>query len=783
MVENTQESGLIHSAYQPDSAAAPLRWANLKEALGVDPHQSRPLIREILAFHEAWARILFHECHDGGPSPARAAVRMIHERPDLEESAFVPVAFWLAGEGDVDDRYSTHREQLAALEAGFREQFRSLLDPTQREAFDAFADQPLWYLDVGYWPHFQRLGELYWSESCLQNDAPEGIAQTMLGPGATAIPKAALVQGRFCPRPFDYAQVDPDGNVFGCCPSMLFKSFGNLRTQGFMEAWNSDIAVAVRQSILDGSYRYCSERACPDIQGGRLSRNEDVTDPEHRAFIEQQTSYLPRGPRQINMAYDQTCNLKCPSCRSDMIIAQGEVAERLREIHQVVLGEHLGDAQRLIITGSGDPFASRFYLDFLQHFDPATAPGLRIQLSTNGLLLNERMWNSICHEIIDEIDLSVDAATPETYKKNRGGNFEKLCKNLAFIGRLRRSGAVRRFQLLFVVQENNYAEMPAFVRLGLRVHADRIVFKQLQNWGSWSIEGYHQRAIQEAAHPEHRAFREVLSRPELHHPRADLFDLQHLRPPAVAAPTQSGPMDASPAPWKHHLLQALLRAKPDGRLPVLELLAPYDTIAIDALLIELDCRAWHLDGDLLAPEDTDALLEMRSEWAAQHGDASAAIYPCPEDDPIRKLLLDAQRAIAPEGPLKKNSFATFRRTLQLDEIQSVYLFHHLRLMRESMANLVCLPDHASGEAPIRALIGNGEPGNVKAFLKRLAETTPLGSEHSYLEAQWRVEKSVAQAMEQVLNPEQRTIFQGYTRKLAAIELGIDPLAEKLRALR
>lgn len=349
--------------------------------------------------------------------------------------------------------------------------------------------------------------------------------QGLLGDLPAPVDKAQLGAGRFCPNPFEYAQIDPDGSMFLCCPAMLFRKTGNLGQEDLLEAWNSAEAQEIRASILDGSFRYCSAETCGLLRNGLLPHIADLENPEHRRMVEEKQTILDHGPRTINFSYDQSCNLACPSCRSKKIVLKGEERDFAGRIHEKVTGPHLADARRLHITGSGDPFVGRYFLDFLQTFNPQEYPEIRIQLSTNGLLLTPKMWDSICNEAIDWIDVSIDGASAETYGANRGGDFDKLVKNLRFIGELRQSGAITTYNLHYVVQQNNYHEMADFVRLGISVHCDGVLFKQVQNWGSWAPEEYAIRAIQHPAHPEHLQFLEAVQDPMLQHPIVRMHDL------------------------------------------------------------------------------------------------------------------------------------------------------------------------------------------------------------------------------------------------------------------
>lgn len=338
-------------------------------------------------------------------------------------------------------------------------------------------------------------------------------------------------EGFFCSQPFEHAQVDPLGELYLCCPQTLPESAGNLSTNDFMEVWNSEKAKLIRKSVLDGSFKYCSESTCGVLQQRRLPRKDEVKNPYHRTIIEHGITHLKKGPDTINMSYDRSCNLACPSCRSDFVILKGQAKKQAEQIHEHITDEgHLKDVRRLIITGSGDPFGSKLYHSFLREFDPKTAPDLRITLSTNGLLLNEKTWSSICHEAVDRVELSVDGASQETYSLNRGGDFKVLVENLHFIGKLRSQGLLKAFELHYVVQKNNFFEMKDFVSLGREVGADVIAFKQLVNWGTFSESEYLNRAVQLPGHALHQVFRRLLSDPFFQAEDIYMHDLSHLIP-------------------------------------------------------------------------------------------------------------------------------------------------------------------------------------------------------------------------------------------------------------
>ena len=63
-----------------------------------------------------------------------------------------------------------------------------------------------------------------------------------------------------CEVPFTSLEIH-DHQRFLCCASWLTKFLPDDAKPN--EAWNSEEANDIRNSILDGSYRYCDDKQCP----------------------------------------------------------------------------------------------------------------------------------------------------------------------------------------------------------------------------------------------------------------------------------------------------------------------------------------------------------------------------------------------------------------------------------------------------------------------------------------------------------------------------------------
>jgi MoaA/NifB/PqqE/SkfB family radical SAM enzyme len=254
-------------------------------------------------------------------------------------------------------------------------------------------------------------------------------------------------KGLFCSKPFKWFEVfswNEVGEVYLCCAGWLDTSIGNLRYQSVEEVWNSEKAQEIRGSILDGSFKFCNQTVCPYLQtgSGPVSKVEDVRDRNLRVIIKKGLRSLPYGPIAINCSYDKSCNLSCPSCRLETII-EWKNEKNILDIQSKIQNEALKDAHLLYMSGIGDPFGSPFSKKWLQTMKREDMPKLReIFLQTNAQLWTPQMWRKIpknIQQLVKSTEISIDAATSETYSINRrGGSFDRLLANLSFISQLRK---------------------------------------------------------------------------------------------------------------------------------------------------------------------------------------------------------------------------------------------------------------------------------------------------------------------------------------------------------
>lgn len=326
----------------------------------------------------------------------------------------------------------------------------------------------------------------------------------------------------YCQFPFEKIVILPDGNVHLCCPVWLSKEIGNIFTgQDFSAIWNSPAAQTIRASMIKQTYEFCSPHYCPYLISDIYKPIKTGETGAGNSRSLRRKTIVNNGPQIMTIDYDPTCNLHCKFCRVGPITLNRERTQFLLEFQENLIDSPLFRGIReLIIAGQGEVFASKIYLNLIQSITEKRFPDLRITFLTNGVLLTPGMWEKIAnaHYAINQIKISVDAATKETYNKLRvGGNFDILLNNIKFLAELKKKKELK-LVAAFVVQKENYREMPAFVQLMKNHDFDEVYFSRLVDYGTYTKEEFTQAAVHQEDHPEYNSFWEILRDPILKSP-------------------------------------------------------------------------------------------------------------------------------------------------------------------------------------------------------------------------------------------------------------------------
>jgi len=229
----------------------------------------------------------------------------------------------------------------------------------------------------------------------------------------------------------------------------------------------------VRQAVADGDFTYCNW-ACSKLNG--LIPVDGEFTPLTNNF-----------PSVIKIDMDLSCNLKCPSCRENVIIEKhsDKINKQIEIFNEIKSWAQSNFANTITVipVGSGEVFASHSAMAFLKSLVDYPLDNLKIHVTTNGTLIkkNQELIYKIKH-LITDWSISIDAATPETYAQVRGGNWNDLIDGLNIIHKI---GVDPLFK--FCIQKNNCHEIEAFAELVAQYNG-RIDYQKLRDWGHWTTQ-------------------------------------------------------------------------------------------------------------------------------------------------------------------------------------------------------------------------------------------------------------------------------------------------------
>ena len=320
---------------------------------------------------------------------------------------------------------------------------------------------------------------------------------------------------KICPEPFKRFDISPNGDVLVCCGHWLPTTIGNLLTDSIEDILNSEKAQKIRASMLDGSYKYCNHLECTALIKGYLPDKASTNDPVLREAVDHDKVTINKVD-QLLFAFDQTCNLSCPSCRTDLITEKKSLSLQKVRVVEVKLQPLLKGLKVLNINPAGELFVSNQSRRLLEMINREDCPDLMLDIISNGTKFSEKEFAKFPNLIgmIRAVRISIDAASKATFESlRRLGVWEEFTENMAFLKRLREESIIPQLSFSFTYQLGNFREMLAFVEFARKYNCDLAMFERLQNLGTFSWDEFRERAVHLSEHPLHNEFRNIIRDP------------------------------------------------------------------------------------------------------------------------------------------------------------------------------------------------------------------------------------------------------------------------------
>lgn len=328
-----------------------------------------------------------------------------------------------------------------------------------------------------------------------------------------------------CQTMHNHIELGNKGEIFCCCTTFISNSLGSVEDKSVSEIWNSNIHKIMCLSTENRTYTFCKKDICPFFAGKKS--DAELIDL-HKPY-----QYMGKEPEVVALGFDATCNLNCITCRKSIYVAKDEELNRVMHYADIAIKQLLSGCRFLIMAGDGEVLLGQGYQKVYTNELADRISGIR--LLTNGTLFNAKKWEEFSKNKTGKIMLtaSIDAATKDTYEKiRRGGNFEHIMQNMAFAGNLRREGKLSYFRMNFVVQKENYKEMPLFVKWGKEIGCDEIFFTKILNWGTYTPEEFAEISMMQddGVIPKPELI-EIMENPIMHDSIVDMGTIQCMNEP------------------------------------------------------------------------------------------------------------------------------------------------------------------------------------------------------------------------------------------------------------
>jgi MoaA/NifB/PqqE/SkfB family radical SAM enzyme len=220
-------------------------------------------------------------------------------------------------------------------------------------------------------------------------------------------------------------------------------------------------------------------------RSGRLMTTGMVTAPSPTTrdhLVQLAVSATPlASPTEAYFEVANRCNSKCATC--PLTFGPHEDAHHLTLAEFGSLVDQLPALQRAVLQGVGEPLLNRELASMVAYLK---SRGVYVAFNTNAALLTRRRQVELVESGLDELRVSLDASTPETYLRIRGiPAFERVVANVAEMVRTRHDMGAANPRLSFWVTalRENLAELPGVVDIAARVGVEEVYLQRLTFWG------------------------------------------------------------------------------------------------------------------------------------------------------------------------------------------------------------------------------------------------------------------------------------------------------------
>ena len=184
-------------------------------------------------------------------------------------------------------------------------------------------------------------------------------------------------------------------------------------------------------------------------------------------------------PPRVRINIETRCNIQPPCVYCDWThMKQMETYAQFQFTLDTIreLGDYYQNATELVDCSIGEPLLSPDFVGIIKQFDRDRK---HFEFTTNGILLNRQMQDALLGKDIF-VAVSLDAATPERYRRFRNDRFPEIIHNLRELCRRKREhNNFPKVIVSFIAMQSNQHEVYDFMQLCKSIGVDVVKIRFL----------------------------------------------------------------------------------------------------------------------------------------------------------------------------------------------------------------------------------------------------------------------------------------------------------------
>jgi len=192
-------------------------------------------------------------------------------------------------------------------------------------------------------------------------------------------------------------------------------------------------------------------------------------------------------PGIVRLETTTRCNLHCAHCPHSVLSKDKNfLGDMDKSLYFRAIDEIAKESPETIVRpfGGGEPLVRT---DLAELIGYAKKKGIqKISINSNGTLLTKNRRAELIKSGLDHLEVSIDAATPDTYTKVRQADFFRKVVDytIAFIDESKHFNRNNKITVSFVLQKDNYHELEDFKRFW-KDKADNVTIRPYHQHGGF----------------------------------------------------------------------------------------------------------------------------------------------------------------------------------------------------------------------------------------------------------------------------------------------------------